>query len=68
VPHSWYEQVSKGCSVPFLHMDECVARVLKETKLKPLEVSSPLTLRIRVLATDATLGAVFYNGKCDRWK
>jgi len=48
-------------------MAECVAKELKETKLKPHETSSPLALRIRVLATNATLGAVFYNGKYDRW-
>ncbi|KAK7273743.1 hypothetical protein RIF29_14806 [Crotalaria pallida] len=34
VSHSWYEEVSKGCSVPFLHMAECVAKELKEAKLK----------------------------------
>ena len=66
--HSWYEQASKGCSVPFLHMVERVAKELKETKLNPLEASSPLVLRIQVHATNATLGAVFYNGECHRWK
>lgn len=61
VSHSWYEQVSKGCSVPFLHMAECVAKELKEAKLKPLEAGSPL--RIGVLATNATLAAGFYMEK-----
>ncbi|KAJ1413400.1 Asp/Glu/hydantoin racemase [Sesbania bispinosa] len=61
VSHSWYEQVSKGCSVPFLHMAECVAKELKEAKLKPLEAGSPL--RIGVLATNATLAAGFYKEK-----
>lgn len=61
VSHSWYEQVSKGCSVTFLHMAECVAKELKEAKLKPLEAGSPL--RIGVLATNATLAAGFYKEK-----
>ncbi|XP_061365081.1 uncharacterized protein LOC133308468 [Gastrolobium bilobum] len=61
VSHSWYEEVSKGCSVPFLHMAECVARELKEAKLKPLEAGNPL--RIGVLATSATLAAGFYQEK-----
>ncbi|KAH1105230.1 hypothetical protein GYH30_038475 [Glycine max] len=61
VSHSWYEQVSEGCSVPVLHMAECVAKELKEAKLKPLEAGSPL--RIGVLATNATLAAGFYKEK-----
>lgn len=61
VLHSWHDEVSKGCSVPFLHMGESVARELKEAKLKPLEAGSPL--RIGVLATDATLKAGFYQEK-----
>ncbi|WJX74856.1 hypothetical protein P8452_58461 [Trifolium repens] len=61
VSHSWYEQVSIGCSVPFLHMADCVAKELKEAKLKPLEAGSPL--RIGVLATNATLAAGFYKEK-----
>ncbi|CAK7356569.1 unnamed protein product [Dovyalis caffra] len=39
----------------------CVARELKEAKLKPLEAGSPL--RIGVLATNATLAAGFYQEK-----
>ncbi|PSS17875.1 Aspartate racemase [Actinidia chinensis var. chinensis] len=61
VSHSWHDEVSRGCSVPFLHMGECVARELKEAKLRPLEAGSPL--RIGVLATDATLVAGFYQEK-----
>ncbi|KAJ6932743.1 hypothetical protein NC651_008235 [Populus alba x Populus x berolinensis] len=59
--HSWHDEVSKGCSVPFLHMGECVARELKEAKLKPLEAGSPL--RIGLLASNATLAAGFYQEK-----
>ncbi|CAB4272757.1 unnamed protein product [Prunus armeniaca] len=55
------ENLRKGCSVPFLHMGECVARELKEAKLKPLEAGSPL--QIGVLATYATLKAGFYQEK-----
>ncbi|KAJ6427317.1 hypothetical protein OIU84_022833 [Salix udensis] len=40
ISHSWHNEVSKGCSVPFLHMGECVAMELKEAKLKPLEAGS----------------------------
>ncbi|EEF44762.1 uncharacterized protein LOC8282299 [Ricinus communis] len=61
ISHSWHEQVSKGCSIHFLHMGECVARELKEAKLKPLEAGSPL--RIGVLAANATLTAGFYQEK-----
>ncbi|KAF9689949.1 hypothetical protein SADUNF_Sadunf01G0145300 [Salix dunnii] len=61
ISHSWHDEVSKGCSVPFLHMGECVARELKEAKLKPLEAGSPL--RIGLLATNATLTAGFYQEK-----
>ncbi|MED6120501.1 hypothetical protein PIB30_021364 [Stylosanthes scabra] len=61
ISHCWYEQVSMGCCVPILHMAECVAKELKEAKLKPLEAGSPL--RIGVLATNATLEAGFYQEK-----
>ncbi|XP_027344615.1 uncharacterized protein LOC113857089 [Abrus precatorius] len=61
VSHSWYKEISAGCSVPFLHMAECVARKLKEAKLKPLEAGN--SLRIGVLATNATLAAGFYQEK-----
>ncbi|PSS07473.1 Aspartate racemase [Actinidia chinensis var. chinensis] len=61
VSHTWHDEVSRECSVPFLHMGECMARELKEAKLRPLEAGSPL--RIGVLATDATLAAGFYQEK-----
>lgn len=61
ISHSWHDEVSKGCSVPFLHMGEAVARELKEAKLKPLEAGSHL--RIGVLGTNATLTAGFYQEK-----
>ncbi|KAL4024157.1 hypothetical protein IC575_017933 [Cucumis melo] len=61
ISHLWYEDVSKGCPVTFLHMADCVARELKEAKLKPLEAGSPL--RIGVLATNAILSAGYYQEK-----
>ncbi|XP_054781305.1 uncharacterized protein LOC129288650 [Prosopis cineraria] len=61
ISHSCYPEVSQECSVPFLHMGECVASELKEAKLKPLEAGSPL--RIGLLATNATLAAGFYQEK-----
>lgn len=61
ISHLWYEDVSKGCPVTFLHMADCVARELKEAKLKPLEAGSPL--RIGVLATNAILSAGYYQDK-----
>lgn len=64
ISHSWHDEISRGCSVPFLHMGECVARELKNAKLKPLEAGSPL--RIGVLATNATLTAGFYQEKLQR--
>lgn len=61
ISHAWHDEISKGCSVHLLHMGECVAKELKEAKLKPLEAGSPL--RIGVLATHATLTAGFYQEK-----
>ncbi|XP_004302965.1 PREDICTED: uncharacterized protein LOC101311978 isoform X1 [Fragaria vesca subsp. vesca] len=59
--HSWHNEISEGCSVPFLHMGECVVKELKEAKLRPLEAGSPL--RIGLLATKAILTAGFYQEK-----
>uniref|UniRef100_A0A5B7AZJ3 Putative Amino-acid racemase isoform 2 n=1 Tax=Davidia involucrata TaxID=16924 RepID=A0A5B7AZJ3_DAVIN len=61
VSHVWHSEVSEGCCVPFLNVGDCVARELKEAKLKPLEAGSDV--RIGVLATDATPMAAFYQNK-----
>ncbi|KAK4252878.1 hypothetical protein QN277_011017 [Acacia crassicarpa] len=61
ISHSWYDEASQECSVPYIHMAECVASELKEAKLKPIEAGSPL--RIGLLATNATLAAGFYQEK-----
>lgn len=59
--HSWHDDFSNGCNVPVIHMGECVAKELKEAKLKPLEAGNPL--RIGLVATDAILTAGFYQEK-----
>uniref|UniRef100_A0A1D1XCX0 Putative amino-acid racemase n=1 Tax=Anthurium amnicola TaxID=1678845 RepID=A0A1D1XCX0_9ARAE len=59
--HSWHREISEGCSVPFLHVGECVAEELKAADLRPVEAGS--SVRIGVLAADATLAAGFYQEK-----
>lgn len=61
IAHSWYEEIADGSSVCFLHMGECVAKELKEAKLRPLEAGSPL--RIGILATNIDLTTGFYQQK-----
>lgn len=61
IMHSWHDEVSAGSTVSFLHMADCVAKELKDAKMKPLEAGSPL--RIGLLATDAVLAAGFYQEK-----
>eukprot|EP01018_Ginkgo_biloba_P004188 Gb_29394 [translate_table: standard] len=61
ISHAWYEQLSQGCSVPFLHMGDCVATELKEANLRPIETGS--NLKIGLLGTVATLGAGVYQEK-----
>ncbi|XP_068648803.1 uncharacterized protein [Aristolochia californica] len=61
ISHSWYDKISDGCSIPFLHAGECVAKELKEAKLKPVGAGSGV--RIGVLGTEATLNAGFYQEK-----
>ncbi|KAM4125333.1 hypothetical protein ACB094_01G301500 [Castanea mollissima] len=59
--HVWHSEVSKGCSLPFLHVGDCVAMELSKTNLRPLEAGS--NVRIGVLATGATLKAGVYQEK-----
>lgn len=62
VSHAWYSEVSENCSLPFLHVGECVAVELKKAKLKPLHAASDV--RIGVLTTnDAILVASYYKEK-----
>ncbi|KAL4654023.1 hypothetical protein ACB092_01G348000 [Castanea dentata] len=59
--HVWHSEVSKGCSLPFLHVGDCVAMELSKKNLRPLEAGS--NVRIGVLATGATLKAGVYQEK-----
>ncbi|XP_050271872.1 uncharacterized protein LOC126715345 isoform X3 [Quercus robur] len=59
--HVWHSEVSKGCSLPFLHVGDCVAMELSKADLRPLEAGS--NVRIGVLATGATLKAGVYQEK-----
>lgn len=61
VSHAWYEELSHGCSVPFLHIGDCVAGELKEANLKPVETGS--IVKIGLLGTEATLRAGFYQDR-----
>lgn len=61
ISHVWHEEISQGCSVPFLNVGDCVARELKEAEFKPLEAGS--NVRIGVLAKDLTSMALFYKNK-----
>ena len=61
ISHVWYNEVSKGCSVPFLDVGDCVAKELKEAKLKPLEAGS--NVRIGILAANAGLVSGLYQDK-----
>ncbi|KAK6941628.1 Asp/Glu/hydantoin racemase [Dillenia turbinata] len=59
--HEWYSEIFEGCSAASLHVGECVARELKEAKLKPIQAGCDV--RIGVLTTDATMMAGFYQEK-----
>lgn len=61
VSHYWHREVSEGCSVPFLHMGDCVASELREAGLRPVEAGS--NVRIGVLATGSALIAAVYQEK-----
>ncbi|KAF4369395.1 hypothetical protein F8388_011522 [Cannabis sativa] len=61
VLHVWQGEISEGCSLPFLHAGECVAKELLEAKLKPLEVGNGV--RIGVLASNESLVAGIYQEK-----
>lgn len=59
--HVWHSEISEGCSLPFLHVGDCVARELREAELKPVEVGS--NVRIGVLAINPILMTGFYQDK-----
>lgn len=57
--HRWLDDTSESCKLPFLHVGDCVARELKEAKLKPLEGGG--SVRIGLLATDTATVTGFYH-------
>ncbi|KAH1131584.1 hypothetical protein J1N35_002962 [Gossypium stocksii] len=59
ISNAWQEQISEGCSLPFFHIGECVAKELKEAKLKPHGTGS--NVRIGVLAATETIAAASYQ-------
>ncbi|KAF8696612.1 hypothetical protein HU200_036227 [Digitaria exilis] len=61
--HTWYDEISQGCSVPFLHVGDCVVKELKAADLKPVEYGS--NVRIGVLATNDTLSTKCYIDKLE---
>ncbi|GER48407.1 aspartate racemase [Striga asiatica] len=61
--HSWYDEIEQGSCVHFLHVGDCVAKELKEAKLRPIEAGSPI--RIGVFATNENLVARFYQEKLE---
>ncbi|KAE8727942.1 hypothetical protein F3Y22_tig00004995pilonHSYRG00003 [Hibiscus syriacus] len=60
ISNAWYDEISECCTLPFFHIGECVARELKEAKLKPLDAGS--NVRVGVLAACET-GVVAYEEK-----
>jgi hypothetical protein len=61
--HAWHDEISHDCSVPFLHIGDCVIKELKAAKLKPVEYGS--NVRVGVLATDPTLATNCYLDKLE---
>ncbi|EES00896.1 hypothetical protein BDA96_03G201200 [Sorghum bicolor] len=61
--HAWHHEISQGCSVPFLHVGDCVVKELKAANLKPVEYGS--NVRVGVLSTDNTLATNCYLDKLE---
>lgn len=59
--HFWHREISDGCSVPFLHVGDCVAEQVMAANLRPVEAGS--NVRIGILASDATFAAALYQQK-----
>jgi aspartate/glutamate racemase len=60
---TWHDEISHDCSVPFLHIGDCVVKELKAAKLKPVEYGS--NVRVGVLATDSMLATNCYPDKLE---
>lgn len=63
ISHTWHGEIKEGCSVPFLHMGECVAKELKEAKFRPREAGRPV--RIGILSTNEPLATRIYQEKLE---
>lgn len=61
--HAWHDEISQGCSVPFLHVGDCAVKELKAANLKPVEYGS--NVRVGILATDNTLATNCYLDKLE---
>lgn len=64
ISHAWYEELSQVCSVPFLHMGDCVAQELKEANFRPIETGS--NVKIGLLGTENIMTAGFYQDKLSK--
>lgn len=61
--HAWHDEISQGCSVPFIHVGDCVVKELKAANLKPVEYGS--NVRVGVLFTDNKLATNCYLDKLE---
>ncbi|TKY54885.1 Aspartate racemase [Spatholobus suberectus] len=59
--HAWHREISEDSSLPFLHVGDCVAMELKNTKLKPIHAA--VTVRIGLLTADSIFVASYYQEK-----
>lgn len=59
--HAWHGEISEECSLPFLHVGDCVAMELKNAKLKPIHAAN--NVRIGLLTTDTIFVASYYQDK-----
>lgn len=61
--HAWHDEVSQGCSVPFLDVGACVLKELKAASFKPVEYGS--NVRVGILATDNIMTTNCYLDKLE---
>jgi Asp/Glu/Hydantoin racemase len=57
----WHGDIGTDCSVPFLHISDCVVKELKAAKLKPIETGG--NVRIGLLSSNSSLSTRFYQEK-----
>ncbi|KAG8045016.1 hypothetical protein GUJ93_ZPchr0008g12986 [Zizania palustris] len=61
--HAYHDEISQGCSVPCLHIGDCVVKELKASNLKPVEYGS--NVRVGILTSDNALDVKCYLDKLD---